>query len=611
MSPARLRRVLADAIAHHRAGRLPEAEALYRQVQMMAPRNFDALHLSGLLAQQQGRVADAVDLLGRALRLDPRSEVCEMRLGLALLAQGRASRAEERLRSAVGRKPALAEGWEGLALCLKIQDRLEDAVACHQRVVALRPGDALGWCNFGLTLCSMGRIADALGCHERALAADPACVAARFGRAQALHRGLRLPEAIVEYERVLALAPDHLEARSYRLLALHYIDGVGRAAGSPAGRSLCCDRDPARRLRVAILSPDFRTHSCAFFIEPIIRNLDRGQFELMLYFDHFRADEVTARLRAQAATWRNFVGAPGDEVERAIRADAPDILIDLAGHACMTSRLALFARRLAPVQVTYLGYPDTTGVAAMDYRFTDGTADPAPDADRFASERLVRFAPTAWAYQPPGDAPEPAGPPAPVTFGCFNDLGKITDSVLALWGRLLGAVPGSRLVMKGRGLGEPAARCGHLNRMQRMGVDPARVELLERSATIAEHLALYQKVGVALDSFPYHGTTTTCEALWMGVPVVSLLGDRHVSRVGASLLQAAGHPEWVARDRDEFVRIAASLASDPGRLASIRGSLRAELMRGPLLDHAGQADRFGRALRACWVESCGGRREAA
>jgi protein O-GlcNAc transferase len=528
-----------------------------------------------------------------------------------------------RLRSTLGRQPSLADGWEGLALCLKIQDRLEEAVACHERAVALRPADALRWCNLGLTLSSAGRGSDALACHERALAADPSCVDARFGRAQALQQAARMSEAVAEYDEALAAAPDRAEVRSYRLLAMHYVDGIsrerlfeehlafGRALGSPAVPALPNGCDPSRRLRVAILSPDLRAHSCAFFIEPILRHLDLEQFELLLYFDHFREDTVSRRLRSHAAVWRNFVGMPGDGVEGAIRADAPDILIDLAGHACMTSRLPIFARRLAPVQLTYLGYPDTTGVPAMDYRFTDGIADPAPEADRFATERLVRFAPTAWAYQAPADAPEPGLPPCgngePVTFGCFNYLGKITDATLGLWGRLLQAVPGSRLLLKGSGFGDPSLHGRFLGRMEKVGVDTGRVGLIERTATVAEHLALYRRIDIALDTFPYNGTTTTCEALWMGVPVVTRQGDRHVSRVGASLLRAAGHPEWIAADDEEYIRIAAGLAGDPARLAGIRSALRGEMERGPLLDHAGQAARFGDALRACWRDWCEGR----
>ena len=227
------------------------------------------------------------------------------------------------------------------------------------------------------------------------------------------------PEAIAEYGEFLARNPGHHEARSYRLFALHNLDEIsreqlfaehvayGKAVGVAAPRQWRNVRDPERRLRVAILSPDLREHSCAYFLTPLLQHLDRNQFEVYLYHDHFREDATSARLRALAAVWRNFVGQPHPMVEKTIVQDAPDILIDLAGHTGMTNRLPLFAKRLAPVQITYLGYPNTTGVAAMDYRFTDAIADPEGEADRFATEKLVRFAPTAWVYSPPIDAPAP------------------------------------------------------------------------------------------------------------------------------------------------------------------------------------------------------------
>ena len=241
----------------------------------------------------------------------------------------------------------------------------------------------------------------------------------------------------------------------------------------------------------------------------------------------------------------------------------------------------------------------------MDYRFTDGSADPAGEADAFATETLVRFAPTAWSYSPPPGAPEPA--PAregPVTFGCFNSPNKITDTTLRLWAQVLGAVPASRLLFKGAALEEPAVQARYRERFLRCGLPVERIDLLGRTPGTAAHLACYGRVDIGLDTFPYHGTTTTCEALWMGVPVVSLAGDRHVSRVGASLLTAAGHPEWIAANASDYVKIAADLASDRVRLAALRGTLRDDLRRGPLLDHAGQGARFGAALRECWRRWC-------
>jgi predicted O-linked N-acetylglucosamine transferase (SPINDLY family) len=621
MSPVQLQNFLQQGVTHHRAGRLAEALACYTRVRGAAPRSFDAWHLSGVVALQLGRTADAVAWLERAVMLDPKSAPAAMRLGLALIGAGRSAEAEPQLRRAVQLKPDFVEGWDNLAYCLKTLDRLPDAIECHERAMKLAPGHAVGWYNYGLTLSLHGRVTDALACHDRALAADPNYARGHFGRAQALQQAHRLPEAIAAYGDFLAREPRHHEARSYRLFALNYLDHLtreqlfaehvafGEAVGEFPRPDFAVEPDPARKLRVAILSPDLRAHSCAYFIEPLLRHLPRESFEVHLYHDHFRTDAVSQRLRALASGWRSFVGQPNAVVEQTIRADAPDILIDLAGHTGMTNRLAVFARHVAPVQITYLGYPNTTGLRAMHYRFTDEHADPFVDADAYATERLVRFAPTAWAYEPPEKCPEvnalPASVPgAPVRFGSFNNLAKLTDSLLAVWARVLAATPDSRLVLKGRGLSDATVRARYAARFAAAGLPADRVDLLERTAATEDHLALYHGIDIALDTFPYHGTTTTCEALWMGCPVVTLRGDRHVARVGASLLHAVGHPEWIAENPDEYVACATALAADRAALAQHRARLRDEMRASPLLDHAGQAERFGAALRACWAAWC-------
>ena len=458
----------------------------------------------------------------------------------------------------------------------------------------------------------------------RAIAANPAYTKGYYGRAQALHQLHRLPEAIAAYERFLELEPSSHEARGYRLFALNHVDHVdraqlfaehlkyGQAVGRPPVPDFPNDASPDRRLRVGILSPDLRAHSCAFFLEPLLRHLDPEQFELYLYHDHFREDAVSQRLKSLAAVWRNFVGQPARAVEAAIRADQPDILIDLAGHTGMTSRLPLFAKHLAPVQLNYLGYPNTTGLSAMHYRFTDPIVDPEGAADELATEKLVRFAPTAWAYEPPANAPAVnvrntniGG----ITFGCFNNVAKISDTTLELWGRVLAAVPDSRLLLKGRGFSSEEQRQRYLPRFYAAGIPAERVEFLERTATTEGHLAVYQRVDLSLDTFPYHGTTTTCEALWMGVPVVTLMGDRHVARVSGSLLTAIGRPEWIADTADDYVRIAAELAANPTELAAVRAGLRDQVKNSPLGDHAGQSARFAAALRDCWQAWCATRAE--
>jgi predicted O-linked N-acetylglucosamine transferase (SPINDLY family) len=362
---------------------------------------------------------------------------------------------------------------------------------------------------------------------------------------------------------------------------------------------------------VAFLSQDLRAHAVAFFLEPLIAHLDPSRFEVVLYHDHLQVDSVSNRLRFHAALWRNFMGRSDSFVERVIRSDAPDVLVDLAGHSGH-SRVHLFARRLAPVQITYLGYPNSTGLPAIDYRFTDEVADPKGDADRMHVERLVRFSSCAWAYQPSAElgaagAVPPAGEGEAVSFGSFNNLSKVNDATLRLWGRVLSAVPGSRLVLKSIWFDREGIR----PRLGLAGIDPARVAMLEPSPDPVTHLACYREVDIALDPCPYGGTTTTCEALWMGRPVVTLSGDRHASRVGASLLTAIGRPEWIARSPEAYVQIARDLAEDRSALRSASAGLRGALQRSPLMDHVAQAQRFGDALRRCWMHWCGAGAETA
>ena len=619
MPPHKFQHVLHEALAHHRAGRLAEAEKRYARVRVAVPGSFDAFHLSGFLALQQGRHADAARLLTRATGLDPKSAQCALRLAHALKALGRLPEAVAAAARAAALDPACADAHFFLGELTAATAGFAAAVPHLRRVTELQPAAADGWANLGVALAQSADNPGALECFDRALALDTANAQALTGRALALQADHRTAEALDAYAQVLARDPRRHEARSARLLALHYGDGQGRrelfeehlafgaAVAATPSLPAANSRDPARRLRVAFLSPDLRSHPIAYFLEPLLAHLDRTAFEILLYHDHVVVDAMSARLRARADRWRNLAGLPAAAAEAAVREDAPDILVDLAGHTGF-NRLPLFARRLAPVQVTYLGYPDTTGLNAMDYRFVDAITDPPGEADAFATETLVRFAPVAWAYGPPDEAPVPAPPPAlaggPVTFGCFNNFAKVSDATLRGWAAVLAAVPGSRLLLKDRSLSSPTQQARVRARCAALGLEEARIELLGRTTGLGAHLASYARVDIALDTFPYHGTTTTCDALWMGRPVVTLAGERHASRVGASLLAAVGHSAWVARDWDEYVAIAAGLASDVPRLGEISRALRRDLACSPLLDHPAQAVRLGAALRDCWARWC-------
>jgi len=656
MNHRKLQRTLDTALALHQRGELAEAAKLYELACRTAPKVFDGWHLAGALAFQQGRTAEAVELLSTARRLDPASAPCKLFLGMALADLGRFEEAEKPLRSALEKLPAHPEAWLNLFRTLRALGRpAGDAINClrraielepnrattheqlgellvatdglaaaepyFRRAVALQPDLVCGWINLGLALLeATGRFGEALACLDRAVQVDPMSAEARAARALAMLCGYRQEEAAADYDTALLLEPANLRVHSARAMLANYRAGLsreavlaihadfGRRVSAPSAVPFSRSRDPERRLRIGVVSPDLRSHPVARFFEPLLRHLDRGAFEVFLYHNDRRTDATSERMRQQAHRWANLCELPDDAAEKLIRADEPDVLIDLAGHSS-GNRLPLLARRLAPVQVTYLGYPNTTGLAAMDYRFTDAHADPLGDADRLATETLVRFAPTAWAYEAPVDAPAVAPAPAaaggPVTFGSFNNFTKVTDEMLQLWARLLARVANSRLVLKSRLFEEKEVAAVLRARLRTAGLPDDRVELLRPMPSVGAHLEAYARVDIALDTFPYHGTTTTCEAMWMGVPVVSMAGDRHAARVGCSLLTSVGHPEWIAENPEDYLRIAAGLAADRTKLAAIRAGLRDEMRASLLLDHAGQAARFGEALRACWRQWCG------
>ena len=609
----------AAATAHHQAGRLTEALAAYQRLRPLAPRDYRVLHLGGTALLQLGRAEEACPWLEAALRLLPKAAATHMCLGLALSQAGRNEPAEVHLRAAVRIEPANGESASNLGIFLVRVGQGADGLAALRRGAELRPGVGAGWLNLGGALLSLGHPAEALGVYERAIALAPRDPTGHRGRAMALHGCHRMAESLAAFDSALLLDPHDVTSASQRLLVLHYLDEFSAAQVAAAHRDfgqLAAALQPARvlprtggadkRLRVALLSPDLRTHAVAGFLEPLLGGLTADGFELVLYHDPAIEDTTSARLRGRAQLWRNFCGLPDAAVGRQILADAPDVLVDLAGHTGQ-NRQGLLASRLAPVQITYLGYPNTTGLTTMDFRLTDALADPPGEADGLHTERLVRFAPTAWCYGRASEAPEVVEPPccagagvAPV-FGSFNNLGKLSKSTWRLWARLLAAQPGARLLLKGTA---PAA--DWLERQAAaVGLDPARVTLLPVVAGQAAHLGCYAQMDVALDAVPYNGTTTTCEALWMGRPVVTLVGDRHVSRVGASLLTAAGQGDCVTVNEEEFVARARALVADRAGLAARSARLRAELLASPLMDAVGQGRAFAQAIRECWVRGGG------
>ena len=467
------------------------------------------------------------------------------------------------------------------------------------------------------SLVAEGKLAAALEAYRVCAKAYPQALDARLGAAGVLMDLWSVDEAIAEYAAALQLAPTasvvfsallfHSHYRSpadaQRMFDLHRQYGVmmrqvesSRHAGpAPAAT-------PGRRLRIGYISPNFSRHSVGYFVEPVIRAHDRDRYEIFCYYSHRLADDTTERIRQLADGWRDVASAGDAALESLIRADGIDILIDLAGHS-KGNRLSTIALKPAPVQMTWLGYPDTTGLAAVDFRITDATADPAPAADGRHTEQLLRMD-CFLCYQPPADSPPVAlrDPAAAVVFSSFNNIAKLNAQTLRMWGTILAAVAGSRLVLKAAALGFPDTVDRLLDACERNGIDPSRVELRGWITGRGGHLGHYDEVDIALDTCPYNGTTTTCEALWMGVPVITLAGDAHMSRVGASILRAVGLANLVAESDTQYAQIALALAQDRSRRVALRAGMRDRLRASPLLDHAGFTRQLEQHYWQAWCD---------
>jgi predicted O-linked N-acetylglucosamine transferase (SPINDLY family) len=350
------------------------------------------------------------------------------------------------------------------------------------------------------------------------------------------------------------------------------------------------DPTPNRRLRIGHVSADFRDHPVARFLEPLIAHRDTAAFEIIAYSSVENPDEVTTSLRSRFDNWHDVAALNAGQLAELIRSHQIDILIDLAGHTS-GGRLETFARKPAPVQMTYLGYPDTTGLTAIDYRITDALADP-PGAESRHTEQLARVEGCFLCYPWPQTEPPRRATHGPITFASFNNLAKISPTTIRLWRDVLAAVPSSRMLIKTTSLGDAPTRAVVAERFARLGLPLERVELLGPAPTQPEHLATYARVTVALDTFPYNGTTTTCEALSMGVPVVSLFGEHHASRVGLSLLTACGLAAWATDDPKRFVEIAARLAETRPTVSILRP------------DPAGFTRTIERIYRDAWTRWC-------
>ena len=530
---------------------------------------------------------------------------------------------------AIALDPNIAESRNYLGIVPANMERPDEAITAYRAAIALKPAYVEAHYNLGIALANMGRLDDAIAAYRAAIALKPGYAQAHSNLGNALKESGRLDEAIAAFRKAMELNPAIIVAHDNLLLSLQYHpdsdprnlfeesrewDGIQTellkqligSSSASSGRPSHNARTADRRLRIGYVSGDFRDHPVARFALPLLGSHDHGGFETFCYAKVPVSDSVTLQFQKYADGWRNIAGMSDAVVAEAIRLDEIDILVDLSGHTD-GNRLPVFARKPAPVQVTYLGYPATTGLKAIDYRLTDELADPPGLADSYCSERLIRLPPCAWCYQPPEASPAVGELPAKrngyITFGSFNNFSKINEPLLKLWAGILLRVPQSRMLLKAKSL-----RCGSVQEyvvrvMRDLGIGPQRLDM-RGWVPAGDHLAVYNQVDIGLDTYPYHGTTTTCEALWMGVPVISLAGQSHVSRVGVSLLSNVGLEDFIGHTADQYVEAAVRLAGDLSKLEHKRQNLRQHMEQSPLMDAPKFARNIEAAYRLMWQGWC-------
>lgn len=507
---------------------------------------------------------------------------------MMLRSEGLLSESADAFRSALDVSPDHLPSIVELGRTFYFQALMDDSIEQYCKALRLNPHDAVVHNNLGIVFQEQGRTDDAIFEYKRALELDPGYAMAHSNLLRCLNFHPALEnESLFEAHR-----------------SFETMHGTLRRSCSVTFSN---SRDSERVLRIGYVSPDLGNHSVAAFVISVFASHDRNKFQVFCYSDREKEDECSERIKQGVDVWHRTAGVSDEKLFSLIRADAIDILVDLAGHTG-GNRLPLFAMRPAPLQVTWLGYPNTTGLAAMDYRIVDAVSDPPGDADRYHSETLVRLPNGFLCFDPPTYAP--AVSPLPmlkngfVTFGSFNALAKITDEAISLWLSILGRVPGSRFLFKNRCLFDESTRNKLFKKFAAHGVSSDRIMMTPFTATREEHLACYGHLDISLDTFPYNGTTTTCESLWMGVPVVGLLGNRHASRVTASILTRLELDSLVANDTDECVELAVHLAGKPELLELLRFGLREKMRNSSLCNGKVFFSELGEAYRQMWQKWC-------
>jgi protein O-GlcNAc transferase len=640
------------AMANHEMGRREPAIAAYRKAIAARPQFPEALCNLGNALREIGQADEAIDMLRQAIALRPTFPQAFYNLGLALRENKRISESITAYRSALAADKTMAEAWNNLGNSLKDVGEREEAAAAYRQCIALKPSFPEAHANLAAILREEGRVDEAIDEFNAAIKLRPNFAEALAGLGTAYRQKNRMDESAAALQQAIRIRPDFAEAHAElgttlkeigrlrdaiaacrravelkndliaadcnMMMMVHYSEDHDAAAikrelqgwekrhipdPDRAISAVSNDRDPNRKLRIGYVSADFRDHVVGRNLLPLIQEHDRANFEIYCYSNTPRADDYTARFKTAANQWRDIRGVADEATEQMIRQDAIDILIDLSGHTAH-NRLPLFARKPAPVQATFGGYPGGTGLRAMDYHIGDPYLDPVGRTENHYVEKIIRLADSFWCYDPEAMQLNPGPPLEPLpalkngffTFGCLNNL---SEGALRLWGRVLSTAEGSRMLMHApEGLARKRI-------IELLGVDAARIDFVGYQPRM-DYMASYSRIDLGLDSFPYCGHTTSLDSLWMGVPMVTLPGETAASRAGLSHLTNLGLTEFVAKDPEDFVRIAVGFAEDSPKLAEIRASLRQRMLDSVLTDRKRFARNLESVYRQMWKNYCGG-----
>lgn len=598
-----------------------KAEIILKQIITKNP-NSKSAHLSlGKILQKRKEYSPAESHYRYCLQLENEDKEALESLITLWQIQRKFEEAISFLETSINRHSQNALPYYYLGSIYNEMGRYNDSIPTLRQAIQLDSKLAVAYNNLGYALSQVSQLSEAITACDEAIKIKPELVAAWVNKGYALNNQGCVKEAGKCFREVLKLEPNYYVGHSNLLYSLNYdsantpefIANAHRQWGEDFAVNITTPKtypnfpDPNRKLRIGYVSPDFRQHSVAYFIEPVLQQHNKQEFEVFSYANVTLPDAVTDRLRNLTDHWCDISQINDDDLAEKIQEDGIDILVDLAGHTG-NNRLLTFLRKPAPVQVTYLGYPNTTGSNRIDYRLTDSWADPAGLTDAYYSEELIRLPRCFLCYKPALTAPQVSELPAKiinrVTFGSFNNLPKITPEVIALWSQILHSVPNSRIILKIRWFDDEKNRERYLTMFAENGIKNNQVKLIGLIPDSSHHLAFYGNIDIGLDPFPYHGTTTTCEALWMGVPVISLAGNTHASRVGVSLLSTVGMPELIATTKEEYVSKAVNLAGDLNKLSELRSQMRERVASSPLCDAVSHTKVIEETYRKFWEKYC-------